>query len=80
MGFVAKTTAFTRKRAALKCAVGQEVRIRDDVRAKMVRLFYSEEELSCVRLVRVGEDSVLLAAGGREIGPLPFAHVELVDG
>jgi hypothetical protein len=79
-GFVARTTATSRKRAALKCAVGQEVRIRDDVRAKMVGLFYSEEELSCVRLVRVGEDSVLLAAGGREIGPLPFAHVELVDG
>ena len=80
LGFVAKSTASTRKRAALKCAVGQEVRIRDDVRAKMVGLFYSEEELSCVRLVRVGEDSVLLAAGGREIGPLPFAYVELVNG
>jgi len=78
--FVAKTTASSRKRAALKCAVGEQVRIRDDVRAKMVGLFYTEEELSCVRLVQVGEESVLLAAGGREIGPLPFAHVELVDG
>ena len=80
-GFVAKSTASSRKRAALKCAVGKRVQLRVDIGDSMCGLFYTAEELSALTLAKVGESSVLLVtAGGREIGPLPFAHVELVDG
>ena len=80
-GFVAKTTAASRKRAALKCAIGKPVKLRADVHAATVGLFYSEEELATLTVSKVGESSVLVVtAGGREIGPLPFAHVELSSG
>jgi hypothetical protein len=80
-GFVAKTTATGRKRAALKCAIGKKVQLRVDIGDSMCGLFYTAEELSALTLSKVGESSVLVTtAGGREIGPLPFAHVELVDG
>ena len=79
--FVAKTTASSRKRAALKCAVGRAVQLTDEWHDKLEGLFYSAEELATLTLSKVGESSVLVVtAGGREIGPLPFAHVELVDG
>ena len=74
VGFVAKTTAVTRKRAALRPGVA--VKLRPDVLAKNVGLFYAEDELASLTVAKVGESSVLLVtAGGREIGPLPFAHV-----
>ena len=79
--FVAKTTPSSRKRAALKCAIGCRVQLRVDIGDEMCGLFYSAEELSNLTLSKVGESSALvMTAGGREIGPLPFAHVELVDG
>jgi hypothetical protein len=79
--FVAKTTPSSRKRAALKCAIGCRVQLRADIGDEMCGLFYSAEELSNLTLSKVGESSALvMTAGGREIGPLPFAHVELVDG
>lgn len=79
-GFVAKTTAASRKRAALKCSIGKPVKLRPDIHAKTVGLFYSDEELTTLTVVKVGESSVLVrTAEGREIGPLPFAHVELVE-
>ena len=79
VGFVAKTTAVTRKRAALRPGVA--VKLRPDVLAKNVGLFYAEDELASLTVAKVGESSVLLVtAGGREIGPLPFAHVVLVNG
>ena len=79
LGFVAKSTASTRKRAALR--TGTAVKLRPDVHAETVGLFYAEDELASLTVAKVGESSVLLVtAGGREIGPLPFAHVELVDG
>ena len=79
-GFIAKTTPSSRKRAALKCAVGRAVTLRPDVYDSTVGLFYSEAELATLTLSKVGESSVLVVtAGGREIGPLPIAHVELVE-
>ena len=80
-GFVAKFTASSRKRAALKCAIGKPVQLRDDIHDGILDLFHSEEELASLTVAKVGESSVLLVtAGGRELGPLPFAHVELVNG
>ena len=79
-GFVAKTTASSRKRAALKCSIGKPVKLRPDIHAKTVGLFYTDEELATLIVSKVGESSVLVrTAEGREIGPLPFAHVELVE-
>ena len=79
IGFVAKSTAASRKRAALR--PGNAVNLRPDVYADTVGLFYAEDELASLTVAKVGESSVLLAtAGGREIGPLPFAHVELSSG
>ena len=79
-GFVAKTTAASRKRVALKCAVGKSVKLREDVHAATVGLFYTAEELATLTLSKVGETSVLVrTTEGREIGPLPFAHVELEE-
>jgi hypothetical protein len=74
LGFVAKSTAATRKRAALR--PGTAVKLRPDIHADTVGLFYAEDELASLTVAKVGESSVLLVtAGGREIGPLPFAHV-----
>jgi len=79
VGFVAKSTAVTRKRAALR--PGTAVKLRPDIHADTVGLFYAEDELASLTVAKVGESSVLLVtAGGREIGPLPFAHVELANG
>jgi hypothetical protein len=73
-GFVAKSTASSRKRAALR--PGTAVKLRPDIHADTVGLFYAEDELASLTVAKVGESSVLLVtAGGREIGPLPFAHV-----
>ena len=56
------------------------MKLREDVYQRTVGLFYNPEELDALILSRVGEDSVLVATpAGREIGPLPFAHVELKD-
>jgi hypothetical protein len=78
-GFVAKTTASSRKRAALR--PGTAVKLRPDIHADTVGLFYAEDELASLTVAKVGESSVLLVtSGGREIGPLPFAHVELANG
>ena len=80
LGCDVRATASSRKRAALKCAIGKRVQLRADIGDEMCGLFYSAEELSALTLSKVGESSVLLTtAGGREIGPLPFAHVELVE-
>ena len=74
LGFVAKSTASSRKRAALR--PGTAVKLRPDIHADTVGLFYAEDELASLTVAKVGESSVLLVtAGGREIGPLPFAHV-----
>ena len=79
-GFVAKTTTTSRKRVALKCAIGKPVKLRPDIHAATVGLFYSEEELAALTLSQVGESSVLLRTKeGREIGPLRFSHVEVVE-
>jgi len=79
-GFVAKTTAASRKRAALRCSLGKPVKLRPDIHAKTVGLFYSDEELATLTVSRVGESSVLVrTAEGREIGPLSFSQVELVE-
>ena len=78
VGFVAKSTASSRKRAALR--PGTAVKLRPDIHADTVGLFYAEDELGGLTVAKVGESSVLLTtAGGREIGPLSFAHVELKD-
>jgi hypothetical protein len=75
-GFVAKTTAVTRKRAALRPGVA--VKLRPDVYADNMGLFYSAEELATLTVTKVGESSVLLRTeAGRELGPFPFAHVVL---
>ena len=79
-GFVAKTTASSRKRAALKCSIGKPVKLRPDIHAKTVGLFYTDEELATLIVSKVGESSVLVrTAEGREIGPLSFSQVELVE-
>ena len=73
-GFVAKTTALTRKRAALRPGVA--VKLRDDIHAKTVDLFHTADELATLTVVKVGESSVMLKTKeGREVGPLPLAHV-----
>ena len=78
LGFVAKTTAFTRKRAALR--PGTAVKLRADVHAKTVDLFLVSSELDTLTVAKVGESSVLLKTeSGRELGPFRFAHVVLVN-
>ena len=74
VGFVAKTTALTRKRAALRPGVA--VKLRPDIHAKSVDLFHTAEELATLTVAKVGESSVMLITKeGREVGPLPLAHV-----
>ena len=74
VGFVARTTALTRKLAALRPGVA--VKLRPDILAKTVDLFYTEADLEALTVMTVGENSVLLKTGsGREMGPLPFSHV-----
>lgn len=75
-GFVAKTTPSTRKRVALRPGVA--VKLRPDVYADNVGLFYSAEELATLTVARAGDSSVVLKTGdGRELGPFRFAHVVL---
>jgi len=78
VGFVAKTTALTRKRAALRPGVA--VKLREDIHAKTVDLFVGSPELDTLTVAAVGESSVLLKTeSGRELGPFPIAHVVLVE-
>jgi len=76
VGFVAKSTALTRKRAALRPGVA--VKLREDIHAKTVDLFVGSPELDTLTVAAVGESSVLLKTeSGRELGPFPIAHVVL---